>query len=193
MSKEADVVSRLGEPEQVAEATATAYRQRSFLGRHRVAAILVFAVSPVLLMLVFVAIAGVGIAMYGTICRHLGVTTWSAADRTGGGVRTLLDCATSLVAIVIPSLLASYFYCKLAVRYCIGRKWMLVSCGVLAVMSSLFSSWVTLSHIPGKSTWSLGFGFPPHLPQLGQLLVPLAIGWWFLRRVRRQGKVQLAS
>ena len=47
MSTEASVSSRLGEPEQVAKAVVTAYRRRSFLGRHPTAAFLVFAVSPV--------------------------------------------------------------------------------------------------------------------------------------------------
>ena len=46
MSTEASVLSRLGDPAQVAEAAVTAYRQRSFLGRHPAAALLVFGISP---------------------------------------------------------------------------------------------------------------------------------------------------
>ena len=42
MSTEADVYSRLGKPEQVANAAVAAYRRRSFLGRHPTAAFLVF-------------------------------------------------------------------------------------------------------------------------------------------------------
>ncbi len=48
--------SRLGEPEQVAEAAAIVYRRRSFLGRHPAAAFLVFGVSPVVsLIALFIA------------------------------------------------------------------------------------------------------------------------------------------
>ena len=32
-----------------------------------------------------------------------------------------------------------------------------------------------------------------HISQLIQLAVPLAIGWWFWRRVRSRGRPQLAS
>ena len=60
---EADAISRLGEPEQVAEAAVAAYRRRSFFGRHPILtfplAFLVFAVSPVIAcyVLAFVSMA----------------------------------------------------------------------------------------------------------------------------------------
>ena len=43
-----------------------------------------------------------------------------------------------------------------------GRKWMIVSAAVLAVMCSLCSSWMTPPSVPGKSVWTFGIGFPPH-------------------------------
>ena len=61
MSKAVDVVSRLGKPEQVAEAAVTAYRRRSFLGRHPTAAFLVFAVSPLVSQIGFFVITAVGV------------------------------------------------------------------------------------------------------------------------------------
>ena len=54
---EADAISRLGEPDQVAESAVGAYRRRSFLGRHPTAAFMVFAISPVVpLYLVFLLV-----------------------------------------------------------------------------------------------------------------------------------------
>ena len=44
--------SRLGDPEQVADTAVAAYRRRSFLGRHPVAAFLVFGISPVVSLVV---------------------------------------------------------------------------------------------------------------------------------------------
>jgi len=52
MSTEANVYSRLGEPAQVAKAAVTSYRRRSFIGRHPMAAFLVFAVSPVVSLII---------------------------------------------------------------------------------------------------------------------------------------------
>ena len=49
---EGDVVSQLGQPEQVAGAAAVAYRQHRFLGRHCWARVLVFGVCNILLIVV---------------------------------------------------------------------------------------------------------------------------------------------
>ena len=46
MRADESVLSRLGEPDQVANAAVTAYRRRSFLGRHPALKFLVFGVSP---------------------------------------------------------------------------------------------------------------------------------------------------
>ena len=71
MSTEANVYSRLGEPEQVAKAAVTAYRRRSFIGRHPTASFLVFAISPVVsLIILFLTSA----ALLGLIAFGLGIT-----------------------------------------------------------------------------------------------------------------------
>ncbi len=49
---EADAVSRLGEPDQVADTAVAAYRRRPFLGRHCWARVLVFGVCNILLIVV---------------------------------------------------------------------------------------------------------------------------------------------
>jgi hypothetical protein len=192
MSTEAEVVSRLGHPEQVADAAAVAYR-RSFLGRHPTAAFLVFAISPVVSMVLLIALGGLALVAIGVGCRRLGVNMDFTPDQVGIGVARLLCLATTLVTIVIPSLLASILYCKLATRLSMGKKWMIVSAAVLAVMCLLCSSWMTLSNIPGKSAWTFGIGFPPHPLQFVQLLVPLAVACWFLWRTRERAPMQLAS
>ena len=58
MSTEANAYSRLGEPEQVAQAAIITYRRHSFLGRHPVATFLVFAVSPIVPLVALVVLVG---------------------------------------------------------------------------------------------------------------------------------------
>jgi hypothetical protein len=190
MSMESEMVARLGRPEQVADAATVAYRQRSYLGRHPAAAFLVFAISPVVSMVLLIALGGAAVAAVGILCRHLGANMNLAPDQVAA---QLLCLATVLVTVVIPAVLASVLYCKLATRLCLGRKWIIVSTGVLAAICSLCTSCVTFSNIPGKSTLTFGLGFPPGIGQLLQLLVPLAVACWFLWRTREQTPMQLAS
>jgi hypothetical protein len=113
----------------------------------------------------------------------------------------------SLWVVVIPSILASIFYGKLAKRLGIGKKWILMSCVVLAATALMPICSARLSDIPGKSRLAVGYWNPLYIEhlvgtivwcfcnpqQLLQFLVPLAIGWWFMRRKRNQGQLQLAS
>ena len=114
-SMEADIYSRLGEPEQVAEAAAVTYRRRSFLGRHPAAAFLVFAVSPVIsqyvLFLVFILLLAIFTGNYQYEEYNLGLSL------------TIIVCS-SFVGIL---------YGELALRLGIGKKRVfrecVISCG----------------------------------------------------------------
>ncbi len=110
--------SRLGEPEQVAEAAVAAYRQRSFLGRHPVAAFLVFAISPVIPWCVL----SVALQMVFQFFFHY---TWNECR----WIDSLAFVAFSTVGVIL--------YSELALWLGIGRKWTLISCPVLASLSVL--------------------------------------------------------
>jgi hypothetical protein len=89
-----------------------------------------------------------------------------------------------LLAAVPPTVMAAYFSCWLAWRSGIGWKWIMVSCVVVAIF--------------GAKHTLCDAGVPCPAPGmtliiLAQLLVPLAIGWWFLRGKRDQGRLQLAA
>ena len=120
-SMETDAYSRLGEPEEVAEAAVIAYRRRSFLGRHPVAAFLVFAVSPV-------------ITLYATLFVFLVALSVFAAQHTVDFIENRL--VLSLI-IVVCSTFVGALYGELALWLGIGRKWTLVSCLVLAAVAML--------------------------------------------------------
>jgi hypothetical protein len=107
----------------------------------------------------------------------------------------------SLTTIVVPSILLTILYCRLARRWGIGRKWTLVACMALAVLAALicWQHFETSAQAYGTGgfwwdtnpiVYNLGFH---SLMQLGQFLIPLATGWWFMRRNRDRGQMQLAS
>lgn len=190
MSTEADAYSRLGKPEQVAEAAVAAYRRRSFLGRHPIAAFLVFAVSPVLTMptLFYLAVL-VGWAIVSTF-NFVGVNVNFRPYQVGPFKATLLCWVESLLAVVIPSIIASILYCKLAKRLGIGRRWMVASCAVLAAIALVPGFFWT------NDFWCvglLGLSALPRIQHLVQLIGPLVICWWFMRRTHSPARLQVAS
>jgi hypothetical protein len=118
---EANASSRLGEPEQLANAAVAAYRRRSFIGRRPLAAFLVFAVSPVIAQYVlFVVFATVLLTIRADHTLNWYENRWILT-------LTILACSTFL----------SILYDELATRLGIGRKWTLASCAVLGAFAML--------------------------------------------------------
>jgi hypothetical protein len=204
MRTESNVLSRLGEPNQVAEAAVTAYRRRSFLGRHPTAAFFVFAVSPVASQFVLFILTLIGAKGVGAIAERLGLFSDHGKFIMPSPLALEVSYSMfSLIFVIIPTILAAILYCKLAKRLGIGKKWMFVSCLVLAAMAMLPCGFVRLgADAAGHVCVSGGFWIPflhglsicnLHILQLIQLTVPLAIGWWFIRRKRAQREMQLAS
>ena len=206
ISTNANVCSRLGQPEQVAEAVVVAYQRRTFLGRHPVAAFLVFAVSSPVSLIALISLAIVGWLVFDEACNRLGGTDHLLMPlrKFEPATSLVLPYVLSLLTVVIPCTLASIFSCKLAKRLRIGRKWMLLSCAILGVTALPFWFAVELSDIPGQSRVMCRLGIPQSIGHIGELpnfilwdfchflnviqfLVPLAIGWWFMRRKPRPG------
>ena len=112
--------SRLGEPDQVAEAAVTAYRRRSFLGGHPMAAFLVFAISPIVASwFLFPWFIAVAFRLF-----------------SGNQAINLYDhhWAFSFV-IVVSSTFLSILYGELALWFGVGRKWLLTLCVVLGAVA----------------------------------------------------------
>lgn len=118
---EADVCSRLGEPEQVAGAAIVAYRRRHFLGRHPVAAFLVFAISPVIAWWVFLVLL-LGLAR----CGVQGTYNWD--EHPWLNSLTIVGCSTFVGVL----------YSELAVWCGLGKRWTLVSCVELGAIAMFF-------------------------------------------------------
>lgn len=188
MSQSIDPCARLGEPQQVAEAAALAYRRRSRIGRHPVAAFLVFAVSP-LLSLVAGGVAG--LFLLTAAARGLGFID-EDGHHFGATAAAYLPYLLSATTIVLPAALLTALYYRVARWTGISRGWILVSCLVLSVLTGLAICQVTLSDIPGQSSLTVGLGVPPDGHVL-QALVPLTLGVWLWRRTRSPGWTQPAD
>jgi hypothetical protein len=199
----ANTVSRLGEPQQVAEAAVIAYRRRSFLGRHPLATFLVFAVSPILSQFVQVIFGLIVFGVVGLIAERFGFFGDHGKFVPPGPAALAVTSYTyDLVFVILPTILAAVLYCKLAKRLALGKKWMFVSCFMLAAMAMLPCGYVRLGmDATGHPLLSGGFGVPSlhnwfawnsQMSEIIQLSIPLAIGWWLIRRLRQE-KLQLAS
>ena len=179
----------------MAEAAVTAYRRRSFLGRHPTAAFLVFGVSPMMLLFVLFLISVDSVVL---VLASIGI-------RHGNQLDTIPSAAVifafSLLTVIIPSVVATILYCRLAAWIGIGRTWGLVACVILAIVASAPCYWwrIGAAHpLIFETSW-VGLRFGLHegwilvAQHFLQFLVPLAIGWWFMRRTRDQRELQVAS
>lgn len=201
---ETDASSRLGQPQQVANAAVIGYRRRSFLGRHPVAAFLVFAISPV------VSLIGAFAVVFGA-CQLLDAAL--PADDFGSFLRNLgpqgrrmLPYVLSVMFPMIPCALGAVLHCKLARRLGLSGRWVGLSCAVMAVLGGVSIWTAKFSEMPGQSCLRFGLGIPvnivdlPHMVtavitnplRLVQFLIPLAVGCWFFWRQRTQRRLRLA-
>jgi hypothetical protein len=132
------------------------------------------------------------------------VLYWKSAKGVGWGRKWLIvSCLTLatlpallfmplLLMFVAPTAVASLLYCKIGGWSGVGRKWMFVSCIVLAVCAATqcFQGHYFEYYASGQYHSCVGLMM---CITLAQLVVPLAIGWWFIRHKRDQGQPQLAS
>ena len=186
MDMEVSMNARLGEPEQVAEAVAVAHDEGSFMNRHPVVRFMIFAVSPLLMMLSVqcVVMMATFFSLFG-----LGVVG-DGVPPLGSGSQVVLHYAIALFATVIPSVLLCKAYVALANRLRVGRNWMFVCCTLVALLAGLTYCQITFSELPGEIEIGFGLGVFSVF-QLVQMIIPIAFGWWLIRRLPRH--CQLAS
>jgi hypothetical protein len=196
MNTEANSTSRLGKPEQISESAIVAYRQRNFLSRHPTAAFFVFSISPILSLIALDALV-LGIFV---------LAIWLIGEEAASGITKKIGLVGQAIApyllalffLVIPSIVLSILYCRLAKRLCLRKSWMFASCISLAAMAMCVFWSASFSDIPGKNNLSCGFGIPawkgwiPPIQNLVQFIIPLATGCWFIRRTHEQCDLKIA-
>ncbi len=181
MSDDIQAVERLGKPNEVADTAAVAFQQRTFFGRHPSAKFWVFGISPVVAMVAVFVLACFSVIALGGFCEKCGIRL-ADHDYLGGLDPVALSWFLSFVTTIMPAALLTLLYCRCVKRLNVSHRWMLVSCIVVALVAMLPIQNILLSDEPGKSLWSIGLELPPNLLQCVQLLVPLTVGLWFVRR-----------
>jgi hypothetical protein len=181
MSTDAQVLARMGDPIQIAEAAVGEFRRRQF-GRSRWARFATFVLLPVPLL--FVVWAGI---LTATVLVFSGIDALAGAPEEGPHEITPLLVAGShaliLGFVVGPPTLVALFFARLARRTTRRWLWGLSACLLVALVTAAATSSQTFSEEPGKSTLTLGLGIGAfHLAQLGQFLVPFSAGVLSLRR-----------
>jgi len=181
MGNELEARTRLGEPRHLAAAAVDVCANRSPLGRHLATRLFVFAVSPILSLIVATAM---GVVVLSVLASALGYVDHSGTH-FGSFAKAAIPYLLTAMTIVVPAALLTALYCGLARKCSVGRRWMLVSCLVLSVLAGLAMCEVTLSELPGQSRLTLGLGLDRgNLWRLCQALAPLAVGLWLFGRSR---------
>jgi hypothetical protein len=179
----------MGSPQQVAQAAASEHRHGTFCGRHPV---LSFVAMPVIVLpllwvaALLAAISAVNLAQwsFGSGDRPLSGPLPAWQDL---GARILFQCI-----VQIPIVASAAWFCHLAKRAALPTKWTLITCGLLALVSSLacVDLVVPTAHSQGHFTFGLGLSKYPKPLQIGQFALPLLIGGLALWRDASVGKRQ---
>jgi hypothetical protein len=160
--------------------------------------VLAFGVSPVVALTILWFVLGSPILTIASLIAGLiaGLLTPLVAVGITPDTLAVVYYGMNLLMLVIPTAVASLLYCKLTKGIGSGRTWMVVSCAVLACSAAIgcFRLATFLVSLSGQHLgWpfvltSLPFGLTMCI-SLAHFVVPLAIGWWFLRRKHDQGPV----
>lgn len=195
MSTEVETFARLGNPAEVSQKAVLEYRHRSFLGRHASAAFLFFAISPMVLLISLITIIFILLVALFWFIGEENLRHTSAFLRQFEPITSMaLPYLLSILTIIIPSILSSILFCKLVKRLGFGKIWMLVSCATTAILASTLFWTVKLSDLPGQNNLMLGLKlyYPENIEQFTQIFVPLAICWWFMRRMYDGDQMKMA-
>jgi len=176
------VFQRLGAPGQVAASAASEFRKQRFSRRHPV---LMFVVLPIVaLPLLWCAKTALIIALI----KLLGIKEGKVVGPWTGAAMLY----AFVFATIVPVTIAALFFCRLAARAHVDRKWLLAACGLLAVVGGAAVTQLSLPTETTNGSLSFGFGFSPNPSpmQIAQFLAPLAICAWALWRASaRRGAI----
>jgi hypothetical protein len=167
-----DVEQRMGAP----AAVAAAVEHRGWVRRHPV---LVFGLAPVPAVLLAVVsyvlvFAGLGYAL-------LAAAGFDDSAPPNGIARIVGDALWYGIAFV-PFLAVTAVFGWLAVRSGAGR-WAVVALAQVVILAGVVTVHTTWGDLPEQSTLMVGVGLPlTGWRQAAQMLLPLALGWYALRR-----------
>jgi F0F1-type ATP synthase assembly protein I len=189
MSKDANVTERLGSPSLVAESALREYRQRSsVLSRSRLAAFCTFVLSPLPALCLAWIVSMTAIVALGSVWK---VFIPDPTDRSQ--ITPQLEAigeAIVIAYVMVPAILVSVFYGRLARKTPNPWRWGLAACLLVALGTMLVHTQFEVKHsnLPGKNQVMFGVGFGTGFlkaSRLVQFALPFAAGLLMLRRSAR--------
>lgn len=179
-----EAYERLGATESLAAAASQEFRRRTFAGRYPLLTFVLgpLALVPTLLVFLIVAVFGIFWAIDAAAELLARDTLSQIPEETITEVDYWIGwCFDGLVRFV-PFALAAWIFCRWGQRSGM-RCWPLAACGIVAVMAGLLvtKSTPAAANLPGQ--WMIGLGWKPNANHLLQILVPLVVCGWCLRRV----------
>jgi len=178
-------LAQLGTTEQLATAARREYTGRTFAGRHPV---LTFVLGPVLFVPILFVLLTLGLCLVlnaiGYVLERAGVASFSSSAETEVWIEYWVTSCFNGFVRFIPFASAAWLFCRWGVR-CEMRRWALVACCIVALIAGFFMSKSVPAANGQPGLWIIGLAGRPDLRQLIQLLVPLAVAAWFLRRLPR--------
>ncbi|MBN1589961.1 MAG: hypothetical protein JW888_10635 [Pirellulales bacterium] len=180
--------TRLGRPEEVAEAAVANYRRARFVGRHPW---LTFLVAPIPTVVLTWTVSFLTILAFFYLLPSVLGDAYNVEGKTADQWPPVLLSAVwglHYAGKFLPSAVVAVLFCYLARRS--GRKlrWALLACGLVAVFSFGFNSSLLLPETPGgHGQYTVGLGISPDTLRLEwiyvvQFAVPLLIGLLFVLR-----------
>jgi hypothetical protein len=188
---------RLGAPAALADSIVSAYRARTFCGRHP---ILTFVVAPIPLVI----LAWIGVVLIFTLLdwvgEWLGVAAWTEGKPLAEWPVFAVWCVLSFYYVLMfaPFALVSAVLCRLARRAGRSSKWVLVGCLLVGLLAASVSYGCKLPDAPGTGSITIAWLLYPapgqpllhrlsFTQQLLQFAVPLGIGLYAVWKSSRRG------
>jgi hypothetical protein len=172
-------------------AVAWLYTRRADHASYPATSFFVFAVSPLLSLIVLWG------ALYVAVClsqEFLGLSNMFTDERYSTAALVWWARGFTLLMSVVPAVAASLLYCNLAQWLGVGRKWVYLSSAMIATIAAMYCFRVAPYTNESGSHLGLSDGLGLYsLTQLGQFIVPLAIAWSFLRYKQEQNRLPLAA
>jgi|GEM_PF-2057275 len=168
----AEIDLKMGEPLTVAADAATQHRLSGWAQSHP---LLAFGIAPIPLAVVaFVGIVLLLELVFGGIAYLL----YGDLDNLPRPVTERIVYGLHYSVRLLPFVLLSAWFTRLFLRSGVRRVWYGVAMAQVLLLAGTFMSVLTISEIPGESTWKMGFALAASPSASGWMLQYLpAIGW----------------
>lgn len=180
MATEEEMELRMGDPKQLALAATKEHWRAGWIGRHP---LLVFGLGPV--PAIILAVTGYMLAF--TALGYAIAAIVEDENAAPEGIARFIADALFYGIAFVPFLVVTVVVGWLAVRSRVAGWWAVAAMAQVAILAGLLRVQSIWSDVPEQSQLILGVGVPlMGWRQAAQMLLPLALGWFALRRRRPQ-------